>query len=389
MNRRNLLGLFGIALLVPLAGCGGGESGVSTGRATVRVVWPDESRLIPRAAQSLEIVVRDEGGAIVGSAVLNRPANSVILSPLPTGTLTTSAKAFPQPGAAGVTQAQASTPLVILPGQDTNLAISLVSTIARVGVVPDTNPTIPAQTTRAFTATAYDAAGQVVLTAPDGFAWSLPTGGAFAQINATSGVLTGVTAGSARVRATETESGVQGEVDATINPAPAVILTPASATVFLDGTRTFSASISQGVGQGVTWSVAPSSGGTVNTSGLYAPPTTPGTYSVVATSTVDSRWTGTATVTVPTPVVVFTQSVPSVGVGRTTTFTARIDNLTDQGISWSVKETGGGTITPAGVYTAPTTRGTYTIVATSTRDSRFKAEFIVRATAGTGIVVVQ
>ncbi|MGC4044634.1 MAG: hypothetical protein QM758_12640 [Armatimonas sp.] len=384
-SRRLFLAL---ALPVLVMGCGGGGVGSATGRATVRVTWPEESRLIPRASQSLEVIVRDEQGLVVGTAVLNRPVSSTTISPLPTGNLTASARAFPQAGAVGVPQAQASAPLAIQANTDTNLGLTLASTIARVGVIPASSIVL-AQTTRAFTATAYDAAEQVVLTAPSGFTWSLSAGTDFAQIDAVTGVLTGTTAGVARVRATEPESSVFGEVDATINPAPIVTVTPAAATVFLDGTQTFSANVSQGVGNGVSWSVAPGSGGTITMGGLFTPSATPGTYSVVATSTVDSRWIGSATVTVPTPIVVFTQTVASVGVGRTATFTARIDNLSDQGITWSVREAGGGSITASGVYTAPATRGTYTIVATSTRDSRFKAEFSIRATAGTGVIIVQ
>jgi hypothetical protein len=387
MIRKQFLTLVGLALL---AGCGGGSPGPATGRASVRIVWPEESRLVPRASQSLEVVVRDEDGVVVGSATLNRPSSSATLSPLPTGTLTASARAFPQAGAQGVVQAQASAPLVIQPGATTDLALTLASTITRVGVTPG-SASVPAQTSQTFSATAYDGSGQVVLTAPGGFAWSVPSGAGFAQIDPATGALTGTAAGAARVRATESESGVVGEVNVSVLDVPVVSLTPASATVFLDATPVgFSASVSQGVGQGVTWSVSPSGGGggTISATGSYSPPANPGTYAVVATSTVDSRWVGSATVTVPTPVVVFTQSVPSVGVGRTTTFATRVDNLTDQRVTWSVKEAGGGTIT-AGVYTAPAVRGTYTVVATSTRDSRYKAELPVRATAGTGVVVVQ
>ena len=371
------------------AGCGGGSSAPATGRAKISVAWPSPSRFVPQASVSIRVTVKDETNVVVGEAILDKPTTSVTLSPLPVGTLSATATAYPQTGAGGVAQATATAPLAIRADASTNIALTLASTIDRVSVTP-TAPSLPAQTTQTLTATALDAAGQVVLTPTNGFTWSVPSGASFASIHSTTGVVTGLSAGAATIRATETESGQSGDVSATIRAAPAVSVTPASATIFLDQTKTFTASVSEIATQTVTWSVKEgAAGGSVTSAGLYSPPATPGTYTLVATSTVDSRWTKETPLTVPTPAVVFTQSVASVGVNRSTTFAARIDNLTDQRITWSVKESGGGTITSGGVYTAPATRGTYTVVATSTRDSRYKAEFSVRATAGTGIIVVQ
>src|ERR1051325_9734486 len=76
-----------------LAGCGGGGgvAGGATGRATFTVIWPDRSRLIPLAANSIKIdIVRN--GNNVGSQTLPRPAGggpaSVSFPLLPTGSLT-------------------------------------------------------------------------------------------------------------------------------------------------------------------------------------------------------------------------------------------------------------------------------------------------------------
>src|ERR1700722_9215302 len=59
--------------------------------------------------------------------------------------------------------------------------------------------------------------------------------------------------------------------------------------------------------------------------------------------------------------------------GASRTFTATVTNSSNTAVSWSVVETGGGSITPAGIYTAPATPGTYTVKATAQADSSASA----------------
>lgn len=54
--------------------------------------------------------------------------------------------------------------------------------------------------------------------------------------------------------------------------------------------------------------------------------------------------------------------------GATYTFAARIKGLPRATVTWSVDESEGGFVTPAGLYTAPFQPGTYHVVATSTED---------------------
>lgn len=55
--------------------------------------------------------------------------------------------------------------------------------------------------------------------------------------------------------------------------------------------------------------------------------------------------------------------------------------LFDTGVDWSVQESGGGSITSGGYYTAPATVGTYHVIATAQSDSTVsaKAKVIVQA----------
>jgi hypothetical protein len=71
--------------------------------------------------------------------------------------------------------------------------------------------------------------------------------------------------------------------------------------------------------------------------------------------------------TPPPPNVAVTVSGDSspLSTGSARTFTASVSNTSDTAVSWSIVETGGGTISQTGVYTAPAIPGTYTVKATA------------------------
>lgn len=172
-------------------------------------------------------------------------------------------------------------------------------------------------------------------------------------------------------------------------PAPAVAITiaPTTATVRANATQTFTATVTNSTNTGVTWSVQEgATGGTVTSAGLYTAPATAGTYHVVATSLADTSKTATATVTV-TPLVgiSITPTAVNVATGANQTFTATVTNSTNTAVTWSVQEGAtGGTVTSAGVYTAPVTVGTYHVVATSVADTTKTATAAVTVTIPAG-----
>ncbi|MGO9075487.1 MAG: kelch repeat-containing protein [Terriglobales bacterium] len=92
----------------------------------------------------------------------------------------------------------------------------------------------------------------------------------------------------------------------TSSPAPtppsliSVTVTPDSVTVLPDGTQAFTAKITGTTNTAVTWSVEESSGGTIDSAGLYTAPAAGGFYQVVATSVEETTVTASATVTVTT-----------------------------------------------------------------------------------------
>jgi hypothetical protein len=72
----------------------------------------------------------------------------------------------------------------------------------------------------------------------------------------------------------------------------------------------------------------------------------------------------------PPPLVTVTVVGPSavLNTGSSFTLTATVHNASNSAVTWSVVEAGGGSITAAGVYTAPAIPGTYTVKATSESD---------------------
>jgi len=70
----------------------------------------------------------------------------------------------------------------------------------------------------------------------------------------------------------------------------------------------------------------------------------------------------------PTIVVTVAPEVAAVDPGKTQPFVATVSGIANQAVAWSVTEAGGGTVTAAGIYTAPAASGTYHVVATSRVD---------------------
>jgi hypothetical protein len=147
-----------------------------------------------------------------------------------------------------------------------------------------------------------------------------------------------------------------------------VTLSPASASVNTAGTQQFAASVQGTVtDKTVSWKAA---SGTITTGGFYTAPATAGTDTVTATSNADNTKSATVTVTVTTAVVNSISISPpnaSLLTSATQQFTANVSGtVTDKSVTWKAAS---GTITAAGLYTAPATAVTDTITATSNADS--------------------
>ena len=216
-------------------GCGSSSSSQSvstygevtkkvTGRASFTFKWPIRAataRLIPVDANSIQLNVAT-GGAVVGTQLISRPTGgastaTVTFNSLNVGDYTITATAFPNADGSGVAQASAQTAATITANQTTQFSLTMASTIASLGITPSTTNLIAGQSV-SLTATPMDSQGNIVLITPGTLRWSSSATGV-ATVD-TSGKVAGVTAGSAAITATETESGVTASVSFTIT-APA------------------------------------------------------------------------------------------------------------------------------------------------------------------------
>ena len=268
---------------------------------------------------------------------------------------------------------------------------------------------------------ALDAGGNDLHITPGSVYFLLLSGSANLQLS-TSGAATGLKPGTATVSAfSDLASSVPTTVTVVSNAV--VAITPATGpTITYAQTQPFTATVAPvppGADPGVTWTIVDGAGkpitdgsaGTIDAkTGLYTAPQHSGTFTVQAKSVYDPSKTATAKVTVIHPIVVTPNTVPAgliqngqvdVIVNHTVTFTAATAYVPDgqsADVTWSVVTVNGtpvtdgsaGTIDAAtGLYTAPTTRGTYYVQATSNFDPTASARVQINVRGATVPIVVQ
>ena len=170
-------------------------------------------------------------------------------------------------------------------------------------------------------------------------------------------------------------SGCGGGSGSALPVVPGVSLSPTSITLNPGRAQSFTATVTGLANTSVNWSVQEgAAGGTVNSVGVYVAPSAAGTFHVVAVSAADSTYRATSTVTVAPITVTISPQNPSVSAGGQVTFSSQVQGSSNTGVVWSVQQgAGGGTISGTGLYTAPSTPGTYTIVAASAADPSVQA----------------
>jgi len=208
--------------------------------------------------------------------------------------------------------------------------------------------------------------------------WS--TNNAAAATVSSTGVVTGVTAGSATI--TATSSGVAGTsaITVTAGPPPTPVVTtvtvaPTSASVVAGSTTTLQATVKDQngnvmTGQTVTWTTNNAAAATVNSSGVVTG-VAAGSATITATSS-GKAGTSSITVTAVPPVVTTVTVAPtsaSVVAGATTTLVATVKDqngnvMTGQTVTWTTNNAAAATVNSSGVVTG-VAAGSATITATS------------------------
>jgi len=393
-----LLSLSGIAVML-LIGCSGtSQPQVNTsGRALITIQWPDRTRMIPIAANTIQINIL-QGTTIIASHVVDRPATGTtsaqVFLNLPLGQLTATAAAFASNDTTATPLATGSTTLLITANAQTTFSIRMGSTITSLQLTPLTQTLQLAQSV-ALGVSAYDSQHDLVLVTNASLLWTAAiapgtiAAGAVVTVNS-SGLVTAVSSGTAVVTVTDTEAGVSATALITVVSPTVITITPGSASVPSGNTQSFTASVTGGSvsTQSVSWSILEgSAGGTIDANGNYTAPSTPGIYHVLAIWSADASVSASATVTVtaatvPPVTVTIAPANVSMSVQATQTFTAIVTGTTNQAVTWQLEESWGGTLTANGVYTAPMIAGTYHIIATSVFNPNDSATVTVNVTAG-------
>ena len=173
-----------------------------------------------------------------------------------------------------------------------------------------------------------------------------------------------------------------------------VSVVPATAALKGGNSRKFACIVTGSTDRACTWSVQEgASGGSVTSAGVYTAPAYSGTYHLVARSHADSTRSATATMTVfglpPVVAVSVSPTTASLAPRGSQTFTCAVTGSSDKACTWSVQEgASGGSVTTAGVYTAPSTAGTYHVVARSHADTTKAATATVTDTAPPASVAI-
>jgi alpha-tubulin suppressor-like RCC1 family protein len=208
-----------------LCGCGGNNStnsNANTGGMTVSVLWPDRSRLIPLASNSIRFSVSNNG-SLVASQLLTRPATggqtTAIVANLPIGNLVASAAAYPQADGTGVAQAQTSLPVTTTAGQLTPVHLTMASTVKAVSLASGQSVSVGQSTSLNFTAT--DAGGNVVLVSAAAASYTVVSGAG--KLQSLGSQVKGVATGAASLTVT---------VDGITSPPQDLVVTPVAGSVW-------------------------------------------------------------------------------------------------------------------------------------------------------------
>jgi probable HAF family extracellular repeat protein len=216
---RQFLAASFLSALVALMGCGGGGSGAhdgvggSGGRGALAfaIRWPQATRLIPVACNSIKVVLTAAGQQVAQKVAPRPPSGqnttTVTFDTLPAVDITVTATAYPNADGTGTAQASGSVVVTVQSGKTVNTSLTMGSTITHVQVSPP-SPTVQVGDTLALTASALDASNSVVLTAPTNWQWSFPDGSmATVTANGDTASVKGVATGQPTLTVTEKESG--------------------------------------------------------------------------------------------------------------------------------------------------------------------------------------
>ncbi|MBV6459219.1 MAG: hypothetical protein HONBIEJF_02364 [Fimbriimonadaceae bacterium] len=356
-----------------LSGCGG-SGGASTQTETsdivIEIQWPEQSRLIPEASQSIRVSAIGNG-SLRSETVVPRPSGgegttTTNLTNLPAGPVRVTATAHPTADGTGVTQAGAETLVTLASGEKRSVALTLASTIERLEVQPKT-VLLDLGASKTLVMTALSRDNEIVLLSSNKIQWSI-VGPGIVTLSAAGGsaIVTAKEPGSTSIRVLETESGVSVTANVVAGGGD-ITIDPPGWTMGSGSTKSFKATAKTGE-QSFTWEVVEGSGTLVDKSSnpvSFRSGPVEGTAILRATQTATGK-TGTALIQVVNKAVVINGAPFVLNPGESRTVSATVLGSGDQRVTW----TGSGvTFSQADgnptTITAGSQTGSYSIRATS------------------------
>ena len=258
-------------------------------------------------------------------------------------------------------------------------AVTVLQTLSHVTVTPGT-ASLNLNGTQQFNASGTDQFGNAMLVSPT-FAW---TDSGVGSISATGLYTSGTTAGNATI--TATSGGVSNTAAVTVTNAAPTIAVAATATPVLSNTSTLAVLGADDGGEAnltYTWVATSKPAGslvTFSANGTNAAKATTATFNRAGTYVLTANVSDGTTTTPSSVTVVVGQNVTtinvspnhgSVNLNGTQQFTAAAFDQFNQAMTtpptftWAVTGTAGGSVSSTGLYTASTTAGNASVIATA------------------------
>jgi RHS repeat-associated protein len=153
------------------------------------------------------------------------------------------------------------------------------------------------------------------------------------------------------------DSSKAGSATITLYPPVVVSVSPTAATLYSGQTQQFAATVTNNSNTAVTWTISPAGTGTISSAGLYTAPASVASsqnVTVTATSVANTAKSASATITLSPPIAVsVSPTAATLYGGQTQQFAATVTNSSNTAVTWAISPVGTGTISAAGLYTAP------------------------------------
>src|SRR5438093_815821 len=338
-------------------------------------VSPTSATMRVGSAVQLTAVARDSaGGPLAGRPVTWTTSDPAVATVNANGSVTSNAV-----GSATITATSE--------GKSGTAAITVTAVPVASLTVNPASASVAVGATRQLSAVTKDSAGNTLTGRV--ITWS-SSNTAVATVNS-SGLVTGVAAGSATITATSEGKSGTATITVTNVPVASVTVNPATASIQTGSTQQLSAVTKDSAGNTltgrvVTWSSSNTAVATVNSSGLVTG-VAAGSATITAISEGKSGTAAITVIVVPVASVTVSPASASISIGATWQFSAVTkdsagNTLTGRVVTWASSNTAVATVSGTGLVTG-VTAGSATVTATSEGKSG-NASITVTSGGGTG-----